>query len=201
MVGYLRGTRAMIKYGPRPPTLRNKVARLERVVARARPERQTYTDGNNTASISAGYGSVDVDLTNEFISSAGFREKITGDKWYNEALKFMFYTSNGQINHVRVVVYKHNRPSGAISWGTSTASFTLLPDPSAVTIYYDRTFTQIASAATQIHGYGFCRCRNQTIYNSDSNVIENNAIRIAFIYNADGAAEIRWSAELRVRNK
>lgn len=186
---------------PKPPTLKNQVQRLERQVARNRPERQYFTDGTNTSSFSLGYSSVDTDITSELVGSAGFRNKITGDKWMNESLKFMFYTSNGQINHVRVVIYSHKRPGASVSWGTGISSLNLLPDPSAVKIYYDRTFNQVASASTQIHGQGFALCKSLTLYNSDSGTIERNAIRIAFIVDSDGSCDVAWSAELALRNK
>lgn len=202
-VPMLRGTVKRLNryYAPKPPTLKNKVDRLARAVSRNRPERQYFSDLDNTASFAAGYSAQDINFTSAFLASSNFRDKVTGDKWQNEFMKFMFYTSNGQINHVRVVVYSHMRPSAGVSWGTTIAAMSHIPDPTAVRIYYDRTFTQIASAATQIHGQGVARVRCMTAYNSDSGVFERNVLRIAFICDADGSSDVNWSAELAFRNK
>lgn len=202
-MAYLRGTRlhrkAFKNYIPsKPVTIRNKIQELERKVNRIKPEKQFF---RYSASDTTSSGCVinDENVSNLLLSDAGFRDKVTGDKWFNTNLRVRFTAINTTLKSCRVIVYVHKRGTSAYNFPVGFSLLTEFIDPSQCTCYYDRTWMCPADG-TFLTGNCSVPLNFQTLYNSETSTFERGCVRVAIISASDGIGATSYEYELAFNN-
>jgi len=195
--GYLRGTKAF--QSRRAPTLANKVDRLSRQVNRQKPEKIHFINNTNVGHV-VGHKTFEADVTRVFIDSTRFRDDITGDKWYNHSLDLRI-KFDAPINALRVIIYTPKR-SGTTSAGLTTgfSNFNTPLDPTAFVVHSDRAYNPGYNSAQPFLKM-YTKLNSLTQYNSETDTIDRNNIRIAFLYDASATGTIYFSYDLTVTNK
>lgn len=198
---YLRGSKKVTAVG-KQADLRNKVNRLERQVARLKPEVIQYVHNENCNSTGVGWNQVTLDVTRDLITWANFRDNIDGDKWHNLAIQIRIWAANASISTIRLVCYIPTR--AAAVWTPSTGfSAVEIPDKTAFKVLSDVLVTH------DIDQYGFQTQyvnlgKALTYYNSDADVIDRNHIKVAIVWETGSVAsvlDIVTSYGLLVTNK
>lgn len=178
----------------RPLSLQNKVARLERRVARTFPEKRTFTYSVTSTPGSSGWHNLDQNITTQLINWSLFRDYVNGDKWINNYLKFRTVSFGNQCLCARLVVYLPRKANTSVSWSGTATDMSYIFDPSSFTVLYDRQFRKGFNSDNVI-GDGYVSLRNMvTTYNSEVPSIEKGDIRMAYIFNLTTAEnqEIVW---------
>lgn len=198
--GYnLRGSKPT-KNATRKPTLKNKVDRLERSVAKLKPELQEYDVDRQLTSAVVFNNNDDFDISDSLKDNASFRDWVTGDKWVNKLLTMQFTSLSAGISRVRVIVYTPKR-AGNIGYSNGTNVFTHQPDMTAFKVYYDNTFIPNSSASF-LHEKIEVPIRSVTSYNSEDDILDRNNIRIVFLWSSTAAgANLEYTANLYYHNK
>lgn len=127
----------------RPPTLNNRLQRLEHKVNRIKPEIQEFRVNRTTlTSLNALYSNeVDFSPTENLRDDSTFRDRVTGDKWMSKGLLLRWFNDDGQVYVNRVVIYMPSRAGS--SWAASTnGNYSDIPDSTAFKVLFDQTYTQ-----------------------------------------------------------
>lgn len=166
----------------RPPTVYNRIKRLENTVNRIKPELQEFKSGRVTlSSVNALYGNdTDFSIVNNLRDSADFREKVLGDKWMSKGLLLRWFNDDGNVYVNRVVVYMPVRAGNSNTWDpANNAEFVENPDMTAFKVLYDQTYTQ-RYALEYIHGKIYIPINRITAINSDSQneTVDKGQIRV-----------------------
>lgn len=183
-MGNLRGThmakRFYRDYTPyKPISIRNKVQELERKLNRQSPEKQ-YFNYSFTDSTVSGVNVNDDNVSNLLVADAGFRDRVTGDKWNNVYLKIRFQSTTETLESVRVVVYIHKRGSSAYSWSSGYNAMTNIVDPAQATVLKDEIFLSPADT-TYLTGALHVPLKGTTLFNSETATFERGCIRVAIM--------------------
>lgn len=191
------------------PTLQNQITSLRRQVERNKPETQYFRIRNNFYSSAAtSVQQLNLNVTETLIGSSDFRNNVTGDLWTNARLDFRTYLTP-DCNQFRIVIYVPKKSGNRFN--PSQYPFVTIPDPTAFTIYHDKTYTRdydnINSNNTKKpHQYvhRFLSLRNMmTKYNSESAIIERGEIIVSIIFDPQTALTLQgdYSYMLTYANK
>lgn len=191
------------------PTLQNQITALKRQVARNKPELQHFRIASNWSSgASTASAQINLNVTETLINSSDFRDNVTGDLWSNARLDFRTYLTP-DCNQFRILIYVPKRAGQRFV--PSSYKFVDIPDPTAFTIYHDKTYSRdydvINSNNTKKpHEYvhRIASLRNMlTKYNSESATIEKGEIIISIIYDPQTALTLQgdYSYMLTYTNK
>ncbi len=181
----LRGTRARINKwanAPRPATLQNQVSALRRQVNKNKAE-TLFHRSHDSITNNAGGGTKSVNLlpTQNLINDSGFRDDVTGDRWLNKYLKYKIYLEPHVVK-CRLVAYIPKKSGNRFT----PLSYTSFPDPSAFTVLRDKLVSighvdDILRSEARYAIVDTLKLRDrQTIYNSDSGVLERGEL-VVFI--------------------
>lgn len=177
---YLRGSSRPPMYFGGPPTLANKIKRLEYKVNNLRPELKEFRT-NATFQAPNGIGSLTTyQPTEDLIASPGFRNNVLGDRWRQTHLIIKFFGEDANLDDVRLMVYV---PKSGTANHTPPAPyrFTAMPDMSDVTVLADRQWTAIDPALT-IHGTMKVPLKNITaLFDSTNTTLERGAVKIMVV--------------------
>lgn len=200
-VGNLRGSRRTRRVvAAQPPTLANKVKRLEIQVAKQKPELQSQRTEYGATIGSAGVSTATTDVGGDFVAAADFRDMVTGDKWAN---KFMLLNLNditrGATAKYRVCVYVAKRPSLVFVPATNH-EFDAIPDSSNFHVLYDEVLTpannQHISIKEKINMNNMV-----SIYDHDNSVFAKGQIRIFHARYVTAGQTYRFSTGVYFTNK
>lgn len=184
---YLRGSRKPLGVsGGGPPTLANKVRRLEYKINRLRPELKEFRS-NITYAVPVGIGSLQTFTpTQDLIASPNFRDNVLGDRWRQCQLVIKLKGEDANLDTVRVMVYIPK--SGAADHVPANPfRFTSMPDMSDVTVLADRLFEPSDPALT-VHGTMKVPLNNVTaLYDSTNTTLERGALKIMVVTASSGA--------------
>lgn len=197
--GYLRGTKSNSN-NARPPTLSNKVKKLEREVGRLKPTLEDFR-WNNTFVTVIGKSIHNLTVTEDIKDDADFRKKLLGDEWYNKQITCCFGATSANITRARIIIYSPKR-GGSAAFAPSTGyEFVQVPDNTAWTVFSDTlhvayTTNQPLTARVQASLKNY-----KTQYNSDGNIVERNNIKIYLVYQATTTDGVRFHTKILVANK
>lgn len=180
---YLRGAKVQVN---KKPTLQNKVAKIERQISKLKPEVIQHINNENIVSTGFGTKVVTLDCTRDLIDWTEFRDKITGDRWYNKGLQFRIMSVSSNVSAIRVVVYVPARPSAVFS---PTAGYQLVEVPGQVPfkVLSDHLVTSDVNQFSFMTNY-ISLGNSLTEYNSTANIIDKNHVKIAVIWDSTSSA-------------
>jgi len=171
-----------------PPTLANKLKKLERQVAKNKPELLQFRYNDTIANTVVGTNVFNIDISDDLTKWGSFRDNVTGDKWVNRQIHLNCFTEIDLIECARLVVYM---PKNAFSiWSPSTGfEFVDQPDISAFKVLHDKIVYPNSSLIDTVNGGGSrfsCHAKvnmnNTTVWNSSSGNFEKNRLRAVLIY-------------------
>lgn len=180
---YLRGSLMGIRTYKKP-TLTNKVARLERQVASQKPELHQYPNAYTANSSGSGFNFLDRNITRDFIDSSNFRDNVNGDRFRQRGLKIYLHGLSGAVFNFRVVVYVNRRASTTTFTPTSIGQ---IYDITATDLLYDQPFQKLYNAGQMLHKV-YVPMNRICMYNSDSDIIDKNGIRIVVMWQTTSGA-------------
>lgn len=195
--GNLRGT----KYVVAGPSLNTKVKRLERLVARQKPETRYFHKNDKTYATILGVNSYEFDLASDLTGWTLFRDNVSGDAWHNLYMKLSLACATAATQRVRIVVYSPKRANvSATSYSptNSLAAFTHVYDPSNVRILYDKVFVPSSGANPLTLDNIRIRLGYNSIFNSSltPGVLTDGNIYVRFTFQSTVAAETNRASVL-----
>lgn len=184
-----RGTKRTLRVGP--PTLANKIKRLERKVAHNTPGLNYFTRLSNPVSdviSSFNYQVATFSPSDTYVTDPQYRNEITGDTFYNKWLKLM-YTDDASgtpgssaVLQMRIVVYSPKLADTIFKPSDTAAGFATLPDPSAFNVYLDETI-QDPNSLQALHFSRIIQLRNKvTEYNGSNTTMERGPINVTVLF-------------------
>lgn len=184
------------------PTLQNQLNALKRQVYEQRrsPEYfQIFDEVNHTT---AAWKVTQWNLTNEMITSTGFRDAINGDSWRNNWLD-MRILSKTRVEFCRIVIYVPLRAGQTFNPAVTDSGAIVVPDPTAFRVLYDETLVMHAALATEEGRRRFIRLRGlMTLYNGHNNTLERNDIKMTIITKANSTgSSLLWNMVFCVTEK
>jgi len=205
---YLRGsktTRTAL-----PPTLPNRVKRLEVKVARNAPSTEHHLLNVSYVNSGSGANIQTTNVTNSFATSAEFRDKILGDSFFNKGLQFRMTTTRADCERMRMIIYIPKRQNG--TWAPDLQfAYTEIPDPAEYTVLFDKVmlpkFGYETGGAPTIRGTylqinGYAKSKSKVII--DDGNIQRNPMKVALVWDSTTAAastQLRASYNYHVVNK
>jgi len=126
----------------RKPTPGNSVSgngaairQLQRKVAQLKPEPQQFSLADSRSYVTGAYNQVRIDVSAQLAAATDRDQRITGDSWKNQFLKFRIQGHEpGMEGTLRVIILKPKKAGT-----TYTITENTLLDPNQVTVYYDQT--------------------------------------------------------------
>lgn len=191
----LRGTRknqvSAAVYRQRP-TLQNQITRLQAQVSQNKPETQYFrVSGNHTSSTTPGYTQHNYLVTQSLISSADFRNNVTGDIWANLYLKFKF-AMEPDCKIARIICYVPKKAGTRFtpaSYGTA-----VVVDPSSFWVIGDHYVTHEASSNRKdASTFNWNLKKLKTLYDSNAALIERGELVITVLSEPSTASTLQWT--------
>lgn len=182
------------------PNLLPRIRRLEAELSRQRPELQQFRANaflTTTAIIANDY---DLNVTQVFIDDADFRDKVTGDKWYNKKLNIRLNSLDAGIAKVRVIVYIPQNTDSTLTL-TAGYQYTQIPDSTAWKILHDACYDKPYSTALFYRNIHVNLGNALTLYNSDASLLDKNPIKCKFIWQSTNTTAFRVTTGLYFTNK
>jgi len=126
----------------RKPTPGNSVSgngaairQLQRKVAQLKPESQQFTLADNRSYTSGVYNQVRIDVSSLLAAVSDRDQRITGDSWKNQFLKFRIQGIEAGMSGIMRVIILKPKKAGV----TYTIAEGTMLDPNQVTVFYDQT--------------------------------------------------------------
>lgn len=195
---YLRGNNLRKTATYVKPTLQNQINTLKRRVGKNKAAKSYFRVQYSDSPVSSGVGSSDHSLTNSFIGGSNFRNYVNGDSWTNVGLRLRGVCSMNVITF-RVIVYVPKKPGNGLTSSLVKSDLARILDPAAYWVLSDE-FIRSDTAGTFQRYINFKGL--QTIYNTDSTVLERGDVRIYFAWDtAASGVTHNTSAQLCITDK
>lgn len=187
---YLRGTANQLQAARKrqragPPTLANKVAKLQRQVAHNTPGLNYFLrteSPNSDVSTGFDYQVANVNPTSEYVGSTQYRTEITGDTFYNKRIKIVYTADTDKISAMRLVVYSPKLADTIFKPQNTPQGFCTVADPAAFNVYFD----EVIEMKESLDPLSFSRViqlyNKMTEYNGGTATLERGPIRITLLY-------------------
>jgi len=187
---YLRGSKrpttisTQTALAPRA-SLQNQIIRLQRQVIAQRPRVFYWRDAHNIAAAGPGYDFANIDITNDFTSSATYRDFVNGDKYCNKSLLFKWFLPT-LLDKGRIVIYLAKKAGNRWNPGKSSVGFVSCPDPAAFVILHD-SFINHQAEVRETAISRFVSLRNM-ITNFNDGILERGDLVVNLFWEGDMGA-------------
>lgn len=182
------------------PTIQNQINQLSRRVGQNQPAKNYFRTSYTDTAILTGVGSTDSSLTNDFIAGTNFRNYVNGDTWSNVGLRIRGVIENA-ADTFRVIVYVPKKTGNGLTASAVKSDMARILDPAAFWVLTD-FYVERQSVARGTYDKYISLKNLQTIYNTDSTVLERGDIRIYIAWDASSTGLVHHtSAQLCVRDK
>lgn len=167
------------------PTLQNQITALKAQVNRQKPETQYFRVSGAHTNTGGTIEQTNHLITSSLISSANFRQNVTGDQWTNIAL------------NLNMALYKECRGARVILYVPKKAGTRFTPassqlveqvDPSSFWVISDTYLNHSTEANLSNHSRRFNLRKMKTIYDSNAAQIEKGELVLSVIYYPRAAA-------------
>lgn len=195
---YLRGSSNKAWTNGRPPTIHNKVAKLERQVNKLKPTVEDFMF-NGTLSTAIGTNVHNIDVTSAIIGDPNFRDRINGDEWYNHRL-ILNLQSLSNLTRARIIIYSPKRADQNFV-PTTSYEFSDFPHKEQHTVYLDTLQSNAYSAQHWVSRAIAKLLSTKTQYDSDSTTVTKSPIKMCIIYRSTSVDVVRYAYKILVQNK
>lgn len=124
------------------------IRQLQRKVAALKPEAQQLSLANNTSYVTGTYQQNRIDVSAFLAATADRDQRITGDSWKNQFLKFRIQGIEAGMQGIMRVVILRPKKAGV----TYSIAEGAMLDPNQVTVFYDQTTNFFAPDRTVMIG-------------------------------------------------